>query len=305
MKVNRAGNRTPPGNVAFNVKPLSALTLIALACALAGCGSPLPPIPSTPAAAIPPSADARALFDACLAAHGGVAAYSRLHDVNVRFSSHWAAIGPKLQPKLADTGYRQGSEEWYLAMPNGWTVDQTHRGPKGLKHVLRVPPDDVFVNYRGESGPSKEPEVNAAASLVTDAYAMFLFGPDFFRRRGAKLQRLATAGDVDGQPCDELLAVLQPGFGLSREDRVILFIDRQSHLLRRVQFTLNALESTRGAEVQVDLSRHQKLAGVMFPTEFYEQIDRPVNLDAHRWQLLGFSANRGHDAASMQPVTPP
>ena len=40
----------------------------------------------------------------------------------------------------------------------------------------------------------------------------------------------------------------------------------------------------------------------MFPTEFYEHIDRPVNLDAHRWQLLGFSANRGHNAASMMPV---
>ena len=49
----------------------------------------------------------------------------------------------------------------------------------------------------------------------------------------------------------------------------------------------------------MDLSGHQKLAGVMFPTEFYEHIDRPVNLDAHRWQLLGFDANRGYRTADL------
>ena len=90
---------------------------------------------------------------------------------------------------------------------------------------------------------------------------MFLFGPDFFRRRGAKLQRVSTTGDVNGRACDELLAVLRPGFGLSEEDRVVLFIDHQDHLLRRVQFTLNALESTRGAEVQVGPFQAAKAGG--------------------------------------------
>ena len=197
---------------------------------LTGCGSPLPPIPSTAATATT-SPDAREIFDACLAAHGGAAAYARLHDVNVRFSSHWASIGPKLQPKLSDTGYREGSEEWYHAMPGGWTVEQTHRGPKGVKHVLRIPPDKVVVNYCGSSAPSTDPEVNAAAALVTDAYSMFLFGP----------------------------------------------------------------------EVQVDLSNQQEFAGVMFPTDYYERIDRPVNLDAHRWQLLDLQANRGHAVSAAAP----
>ena len=291
------------GIVAFIVKYFPTLGLIFLTVCvltLAGCGSALPPIPPAPSDTFRTSVDARALFNACLAAHGGTLAYTRLHDVNVQFSSHWASIGPKLQPKLSDTGYREGSNEWYLAMPNGWTVEQTHRGPKGVKHVLRIPPSTVVVNYSGDSGPSTDPEVNAAASLVTDAYSMFLFGPDFFRRRAARFQRLERTGEVGGQACDELFTVLHPGLGLSQEDRVILFIDRQSHLLRRVQFTLNALESTRGAEVQVDLSGQRKFAGVLFPTEYYEHIDRPVNLDAHRWQLLDFTANSGH----VLPSTP-
>ena len=142
--------------------------------------------------------------------------------------------------------------------------------------------------------------MNAAASLVTDAYSMFVFGPDFFRQRAAKLKRLNSTRDVDGQPCDELLAVLRPGIGRSEEDRVILFIDQSTKVLRRVQFTLDALESTRGAEVQVDLSKHEKLAGVLFPTEYYEHIDRPVNLDAHRWQLLGFDVNRGYGVGDLR-----
>ena len=294
-----SGTRTPARIVSLLVKTLSmpgqmSLTLCLLF--LAGCGSPLPPIPPAPVASTGTPPDARALFEACLAAHGGAAAYERLHDVNVRFSSHWASIGPKLQPKLSDTGYREGSEEWYHAMPGGWTVEQIHRGPKGVKHVLRIPSKTIVVNYSGNSTFSTDPEVNQAASLVTDAYSMFLFGPDFFRRRGARFQRLDRTDDVDGHVCDKLFTVLRPGLGLSKEDRVVLSIDRQSHLLLRVQFTLDALESTRGAEVQVDLSGHKPLAGVMFPTEYYEHIDRPVNLDAHRWQLLDFAANRGHSA---------
>ncbi len=276
------------------------MILAAWTLTLAGCGSGLPPIPPGAVAATGRSSEGRALLDACLAAHGGTAAYARLHDVNVRFDSHWAAIGPKLQPKLSDTGYREGSEERYLSAAKGWIVGQDHQGPKGHKHVLRTPPDQIVVTYNDHPIPSADPETNAAAALVTDAYAMFLFGPEFVRRRGAALQRLDTAGEVDGHACDELLAVLRPGFGPAAEDRVILFVDRQTHLLLRVQFTLNALESTRGAEVRVDLSGHQTLAGVEFPTQFYEHIDRPVNLDAHRWRLLGFDVNRGYGADDLK-----
>ena len=279
----------------FPILQLALLTAVCLV--LAGCGSSVAPIPNPPAPVAGSPADARALLNACLEAHGGAAGYARLHDVNVRFSSHWAAVGPKLQPKLSDTGYRQGSEERYLATGRGpYTVGQDHRGPQGEKFVARAG-SGVAVWYNGARSDDKE--VQQAASLVTDAYSMFLFGPGFFARRAPALQRLPEAGDVDGTACDKLLAVLRPGFGLSAEDRVVLYIDRQTHLLRRVSFTLNTLESTRGAEVHVDLSEHKRLAGVMFPTRFYEHIDRPVNLDAHRWELLGFDVGRGYPAADL------
>ena len=114
----------------------------------------------------------------------------------------------------------------------------------------------------------------------------------------AKFQKLAATADLEGQTCDELATTLRPGIG-SAEDRVVLFIGRQDHLLHRVRFTLNALESTRGAEVHVDLMGQRRLAGVMWPTRYNERIDQPVSLPAHRWSLLGFDVNRGYTDADV------
>ena len=279
---------------------LHGLIILAAAGGLAGCGSHVAPIPSTPVATVGSSPEARALLNRCLDAHGGAAAYARVHDVNVRFDSHWAAVGPKLQPKLSDTGFREGSEERYLTTSKGtFTVGQDHRGPKGEKFVARTP-GGVAVWYNGV--PSDDAVAKAASALVTDAYSIFVFGPDFFVRRAAALQTL-EGGEVNGAACDRLLAVLRPGLGSANEDRVVLSIDRATHVLRRVSFTLNALESTKGAEVHVDLSEQQRLAGVLFPTRFYEHIDRPVSLDAHRWQMHGFDTNRGYKAADIAGPT--
>ena len=273
---------------------------------LAGCGGGSPPIPET--AAVTKSApDAQATFDACLRAYGGAAAYARLHDVNIRFDSHWATLGPRLQPVLSDRGYRQGSEERYLPVPGGYAVGQTHRGPEGTKHVIRRPGNGAVVFYQPPSakhrtnpdGSDADPEVSQAAGLVTDAYSMFLFGPGFFVQRGAKFQFIAGAADVGGRACDRLVTTLDPGLGTSAADKVVLFIDRQDHVLRRVQFTLNALDSTKGAEVHVDLSVHRRLSGVLWPTHYVERIDRPANLAAHEWSLLGFDTNRGISATDL------
>ena len=289
------------------MKPfLSLLAVVACVVLLAGCGGGSPPIPEAAVVTKTPP-EAQAIFDACLRAHGGAAAYARLHDVNVRFGSHWASLGPKLQPVLSDREHRQGSEERYLPVSGGFIVGQTHQGPAGTKHVFRRPGVGATVFYQpppakhrtAPDGSDADPEVSQAAGLVTDAYSMFLFGPGFFVQRGAKFQTVAGTADVDGRVCDRLVTTLDPGLGTAAADKVVLFIDRQEHLLRRVQFTLNALESTQGAEVHLDLTAQRQLAGVMWPTHYVERIDRPVNLPAHEWSLLGFDANRGESAADL------
>lgn len=271
------------------------------AAALGGCAHRPAPIPTVNAAAGNPVAG-RALLARCVRAHGGRAAYERLHDVNVRYEGHWAALGPRLQPKLSDTGFRGGSEERYLVGGSGFTVGQHHRGTKGEKWVSHSPGSEVVVGYQGAGAGvvrSADPETLAAAALVVDAYTSFLFGPFFFEKRGAYVQKLDASIVIGGRTCDEVLAILRPGLGRSSEDRVVLCIDREDHLLRRVQFTLEGLEGTRGAQVHVDLMAHRRMAGVMWPTEFYEHIEQPVNLPAHRWRMTGFDAGRGYGAADL------
>ncbi len=281
------------------------LCTVATAHFLSGCAyHQMDSIPTTSAAGNPKGG--RALLAQCVEAHGGQAAYARLHDVNVRYAGHWAALGPKLQPKLSDTGYRGGSEERYLVGAAGFTVGQHHTGDKGEKWVYHAPLEEAEVGYhpreRGNDPtldrPS-DPEVRDAAALVVDAYASFLFGPYFFQKRAVSVQKLDDGIVLDHRPCDRVLAILQPGLGRSPEDRVVLCIDQQTHLLRRVQFTLEGLESTRGAEVYVDLMAYRRLAGVEWPTEFYEHILTPVNLPAHRWRMTGLDTGRGYGAGDL------
>ena len=281
--------------------PLFAAALLLVTGCAAGGGLPAVPNPPTAydAGDRATAVEGRRLLMACLDAHGGAAAYARLRDVNVRLDGKWAFLAPKLQPKLSDVRFRGGSEERYLRQGNGFVVGQEHHGPSGAKHVLhRVTlGTPAEVTYNGQA--SGDPEASAAAALVADAYTMFLFGPDFFIRRNADIEKLPATGEVDGRACDEVLAILRPGFGVAKEDRVVLFVDQRDRTLRRVQFTLNGLESTQGADVHVDLLDLRQLAGVRFPTRFYEQIDHPAPIPAHRWRMTGFDVNRGYPATDL------
>ncbi|MDX1565579.1 MAG: hypothetical protein R3236_09250, partial [Phycisphaeraceae bacterium] len=88
------------------------------------------------------------------------------------------------------------------------------------------------------------------------------------------------------------LAVLKPGFGVSEEDRVLVAIDKKTRLVRRLRFSFEALESTRGVVADVLLHDYKERKGVLWPTRFEEILQRPFPLLVHRWRLIGFDANR-------------
>ena len=175
---------------------------------------------------------------------------------------------------------------------------QEYTGPAGKKLVVRTP-GKVSVTYNGSF--SDDAETRSAAALVADAYTMFLLGPCYLERPGIVL---ASNGQsvVDGFVCDEVLAVLRPGFGEAKEDRVILFIDRNSKYLRRVRMTLNGLEGTRGAEVDVTFRDFRMIGGILWPTDFDERIRVPFDLHAHHWRMLGLEINRGFRAGDLAPL---
>ncbi len=233
-----------------------------------------------------------ALVAAARRAQGG-ATLGKLHDVSVRYEGQWPAIGPRFQPVLSDTGFRRGSEERLLTRPR--VIAQEHTGPAGKKLVLRER-GEVTVTANGAFSTNEENK--RAAALVADAYTMFLLGPFYFDRPGVWL---ASNGEaiVEEAVCDQVLAVLRPGFGMAKEDRVILFIDRATRQLRRVRLTLNGLESTRGAEVDVTFRNFRTVGGIVWPTDFDERIRVPFDLHVHHWRLLGLDLNRGLRASDL------
>lgn len=269
------------------------VTILAAAIALSGCASTR--FPETAENGRP-----AAILSQSAAAHG-MNAFAGIRDISVRYDGGWAAIAPKLQPVLADSKYRSASEERLQLRAR--TIAQLHRGPDGEKYVVRTP-ESVSVRYDGIA--NDEPDVRAAAALVADAYTMFLLGPFFFQQEMARNRaQIAYGGTekIDGAVHDRLVITLRPGFGEADKDRVLVSIGRADRILRRVYFTLNGLDSTQGAAVDVTFSDHKRIGGVLWPTRFYERIRAPLKLPAHRWRMTGLDLNRGLTAADLGTIS--
>jgi hypothetical protein len=269
-------------------RPATQFLFAVTACFLSACASPKICTREVPKS----DRKASALLAASQRAHGA-SAFAKLRDVSVRYDGRWASVGPRFQPVLADPLFRRSSEERLLLGPG--VIAQEHTGPAGKKLVVRSP-GKVTVGYNGS--PSANDETKRAAELVADAYSLFLLGPFYFNRPGVALAPNGEAV-VDKARCDQVLAVLRPGFGFAKEDRVILFIDRATKQLRRVRMTLNGLESTRGAEVDVTFRNFRTIDGILWPTDFDERIRVPFDLHAHHWRMLGLDTNRGLRAADL------
>lgn len=272
---------------------MSRLSLLSLSFALlllAGCaGRGVPP-----ALSLGEQDGARTILEASAAAHG-LAAWRQLRDVSVAYEGEWYGLVGRLQPTLIDAAYRQGSEE-RLLLTDAPIVGQSHRGPGGQKQVLRTV-DEVQVAYDGQ--PAADAEVRDAAALVADGYRLFLTGPFYFLNGNLHLERIDDAW-VNGHHCDVLLAVRRPGLGRAAEDRFLLYIDREQHWLRRVRFTLEGMASTQGAVAEVDFFDHRQIAGVLWPTRFYERLKKPIpNLPVHDWRLVGLDVDRGMTAVEL------
>lgn len=206
--------------------------------------------------------------------------------VTVSYDGEWTGVAKRLQPDLVDADFRKSSVETYDTRRE--VVDQNHRGPGGRKVVERTR-KDVTVTYNGEPiGPESRRD---ASALVADAYTAFLFGPSWLLRKGTALE-VVGPGEVDGEICDRVQGKLRPGFGFSEEDRFIAWIGRESRLMRRLQFTIDGLASTRGADVEVTFSEHWKARdGSVWPGRFEERVQRPVPVKAHDWRMTALTVD--------------
>lgn len=231
---------------------------------------------------------ARAMLQKSAEAHG-LAAFRQIDDVSISYAGEWHGLVSKIQPTLIDADFRQGSQE-RIIFKGGPILGQHHLGTKGSKQVIR---HSAAVQVYYNEIAADDHDVLAAAALVADGYRMFLTGPFYFIAGNMSLN-VGDSEEVEGRPCTTLIAVRRPGHGLSAEDRYQLFIDAETHLLRRIRFTMDGLESTQGAIAEVDFFDHKQIAGVTWPTRFYERLRKPIpSLPVHDWRLIGLDVNRG------------
>lgn len=247
-----------------------------------------------------------ALLRSSADAHG-LSQLEAVHDLNVSFEGHWRWLVGKIQPELVDAGFRGQSQERWLLREG--LLAQLHSGPHGQKKVVRRQSaggvDTVQVWFNGV--PATDRARLDAAALVADAYGLFLLGPMLLVRNATprRVTTLAIAGQAQlkqaGQShdCEVLRADIRPGIGTSDADRLELWIDGATRLMHRVRMSLNGLESTRGALVDVDTFAHRRIHGIQWPTRFHERLLRPAPLDVHAWHLTGLDINRGESEEEL------
>ena len=277
--ISRCGRTAPV--LRLSVQRLVSAGLLVV---LAACGS----IPAPQSARSQP--EAVALLEQAQQAHGK-AAFAAIKDINVSYGGAWFDLIKRIQPAITDAAFRETSQERMLMPPDqpGALIAQVHSGPGGQKTVIETD-RKVAIRYNGV--PYTGADQQAASHLVLHAYQLFLY-PAFYVQRASVLE-LAGSSVVNGRDCDVLLAVLRPGIGNSREDKVLLSIDRETKLVRRVWLTLEGSEPSQGAIVSVVHDKFVQVGGVTWPTHFYETVVRPLaGLPAHDFFLTGIDLNRG------------
>ncbi len=269
---------------------------LALLPFFAGCSTPLP-------LSLSPSREAAAAarLRESAEAHGW-AAYRTLTDINVSYDGQWRPLIGRIQRELVDAGFRGLSEERII--PAEATVGQAYRGPLGRKQVWwrrnrgrSNSIGEVAVWFNGV--PSTSPAAQQTAALVAEGYALFLLGPLWLADRDLAMQLAGTAS-VNGRPCDVINVWLSPGLGLVDTDRLAVFIDRADHMTRRIRFTLEGFEGTRGAVAEVDMFDHVRRFGVLWPMRSYEHLVHPLSLPVHDWHVTGLDVNRGYSASDIR-----
>ena len=237
--------------------------------------------------------DAAAIFADCIQAHGGdLRDYPG--DINLSTDGHWYKLIQRIQPIVSDAGFRVTSEERYRPRDGLYSVH--HQGPLGSKQVVRTP-DGIIVDYNGtrESDPVKI----RATAMTNDAFRMFHFGPSFLKARSTAMVRLPDQRE-NGRNYQRLLATVEPGFGESARDQVVLWIDAQTSRMYRVHMTLNGFETTQGAHVDTTFLEYRKVGAYLLPVRFRERVRGPIRIDAHDWHTTGIDVDRGWSAADIE-----
>ncbi|WP_231372029.1 MULTISPECIES: hypothetical protein [unclassified Thioalkalivibrio] len=258
---------------------------------LAGCGRAFPePAPDREFA---DGLSAETLFERTLEAHGGDLREDP-RDFNMATDGEWGRMIQRIQPLVADTGFRGRSEERYRPADSLYVREYT--GPEGVKHVFRHE-GTISVYYNGEF--ETDPDRVAATAMTIDAGELFHFGPSFVKHRATDLQRLPDRRE-DGVDYHRVLATIEPGFGFAERDEVVMWIHPETDRLYRVHITLEGFERTQGAHVDTTFLEYEEVGPYVLPSRFEERVRGPLRLHVHDWWVTGRDMDRGWDIEDVR-----
>ena len=262
-------------------------TTTLLTVGLAGCATPFPKAPQqvTPQA----RAEAQALFDRCLAVHGGDFR-NHAQDLNLSMEGEWSGMIQRIQPVVTDAAFRITAQERFRPSDQLYTAEW--QGPAGTKKVVRTS-DAIEVYYNGIR--ETDDKKRRATAMTADAFQLFHLGPTFLLMRGATFTRLEDTLEK-GVAYQRLLTTIRPGFGFSPADDVVIWIDPRTNRLFRVHMTLNGFETTQGAHVDTTFLEYRQVGPVLVPVVLDERVRGPLRIHAHRWRMTGADVDRGWNA---------
>lgn len=260
----------------------------ALALVLSACGAAFPTASDVPLQASPlPALDGGEIFQRSLHAHSpGVGEDTApLRSLAISTEGTWPFLVTKIQPRMTDEAWRVTSDE-YLDL-DARRYDVRSRGPAGTKRVVRAS-GEISVSYNGEH--SDDEDVLKATALTTDAMWLFYLGPRGLEGKKYAFVRLADAIEK-GRRYYRIHSVVEPGFGYSDRDQLVLWIDPETFLLYRTHITLEGFRNTRGAHVDVTVREYRQVGGEVLPRRLFERVRGPIAIDVHDWWTTSIETN--------------
>lgn len=234
------------------------------------------------------------IFQQTFKAHGGEQLH-QLNDIHLDIVGDWKFLITRIQPLVTDHRYRVRSKE--VLFPQIKAYHASYEGPKGKKWVLCTR-EDIQVFYNAQR--NTDDDVLSATALTADSFYHFLLGP-LSLPSNLQWQRLSD-GKYKEKPYHRIYTQLRPGFGLSKVDELVLWVDPTTNLTFRTNITLEGHKSTQGAHVDVSFLKYETLQGFTFPTKFFERVLGPIKIDAHAWDVQAITINRG---TSIKDLTRP
>ncbi len=224
--------------------------------------------------------------------HGGNH-LDELNDVNVAIDGEWYFLITKIQPDLTDETYRQRSEERLLLSPMQYNAH--YQGSAGTKQVLRT---HTNITLAYDQTINDDAHKQAATALTADSFYLFTLGPLALKDRVKDWKRLPDAKE-NHQTYFRINGELKPGIGLSESDAITLWVNKETYLSYRLNFTLDGFQPTQGAHIDTTYEQYQHIDPFILPTKFLERVRAPIKLKVHQWWYTGLDINRGLDHSDL------